>query len=148
MRSTLRHYTLELVIWRDIVELDFDHIIADFLADHAFVDNLISTSRKNLAENYALTTEFFDKQCGLPIAASTKAHRALGALQATEVAKLWTKETDLTAWEHIVLNERVYFPTGQAFCSTEPGWFRFTFAITKEQLVLALDRIGNSFKLD
>ncbi|KAJ1945045.1 hypothetical protein FBU59_002430, partial [Linderina macrospora] len=112
-----------------------DRLITEFLADHAFIDDLLATSKKNLAENYSMAADFFVKHnieyvpCSaghfvwfrMPIAASTKAYRALGTLQATEVAKSWTKEGDLAAFEHITLNERVYFPTGQAFSSTEPG---------------------------
>ncbi|KAJ1966311.1 hypothetical protein GGI12_000154 [Dipsacomyces acuminosporus] len=136
-----------------------DRLIAEFLSDHAFIDSLFVTSQKRLAENYGLVAEFFDSHqirylpCSaghfiwfrLPTSACTSALLSLGLIDATDVATTsWTKENELVVWENIILSDRLYIPPGQAFFSNEPGWFRLTFAISKEQLELTLKRLARA----
>ncbi|KAJ2386615.1 hypothetical protein GGI05_004331, partial [Coemansia sp. RSA 2603] len=138
-----------------------DRLISKFLSDHHFIDSMLKNSQRLLANNYAHAVEFFDIHriqyipCTaghfvwfrLPVKACTNTLLSLGLIKELDVSKTkWTVENEMIVWQHMVCEKHVFMPTGQAFCSPEPGWFRLTFAICKEQLDLALERIGNMIK--
>ncbi|KAJ1725078.1 hypothetical protein LPJ53_000729 [Coemansia erecta] len=138
-----------------------DRLISKFLSDHSFIDTMLKTSQRLLADNYAHTVEFFDIHgiqyipCTaghfiwfrLPVKACTNTLLSLGLIKESDVPDTkWTVENEMVVWQNMVCEKHIYMPTGQAFCSPEPGWFRLTFAICKEQLDLAFERLGNMIK--
>ncbi|KAJ1648597.1 hypothetical protein LPJ64_000179 [Coemansia asiatica] len=135
-----------------------DRLITKLLSDHEFIDSMLKISQRRLAENYVMAVDFLTSHgiryipCTaghfvwfqMPAKTCGKTHVKLGkASQSEAEATVWTVENELFVWEHMVRNERVYMPTGQAFFSPEPGWFRLTFAIDKDQLELAFKRLSN-----
>ncbi|KAJ2583051.1 hypothetical protein GGH95_001207 [Coemansia sp. RSA 1836] len=134
-----------------------DRMITSFLADHEFVDSLLVTSQRLLAENYKQTADFCTSHgiefipctaghfvwLRLPVRACAKTLQALGRITAAEAEKVqWSMYNELVVWENLICNERVFMPPGQAFSSVEGGWFRLTFSISKPELDLALDRLS------
>lgn len=134
-----------------------DRLIAELLSDHEFIDQLLITGQKNLAENYKHTVgfckdnnvEYFPCTAGhfvwirLPARACSKTLQSLGRIASDEVPKVkWSMYNELIIWESLISNERVYMPPGQIFCSKDAGWFRLTFAVSKPELKLALDRLS------
>ncbi|KAJ1878339.1 hypothetical protein H4R99_007563 [Coemansia sp. RSA 1722] len=135
-----------------------DRLIAKLLADHKFVDSMLETSQQRLADNYHSAIEFLASHdmryipCTaghfvwfqMPTKMCANTLVKLGKVAQNEVAgTTWTRENELVVWENMVRKDHVYMPTGQAFFSTEPGWFRLTFAIDKDQLALALKRLSS-----
>ncbi|KAJ2070194.1 hypothetical protein GGI01_001789 [Coemansia sp. RSA 376] len=134
-----------------------DRMITSLLSDHEFIDNLLVTSQKLLAENYKQTADFCTSNgiefipctaghfvwLRLPVRVCAKTLQALGRITAAEASKVqWSMYNELVVWENLICNERVYMPPGQAFSSVEGGWFRLTFSISKPELDLTLDRLS------
>ncbi|KAJ1892554.1 hypothetical protein LPJ66_006276 [Kickxella alabastrina] len=135
-----------------------DRIITKFLSDHTFVDSMLDISQRRLADNYAHTVEFFDAHniryipctaghfiwCRLPNSACAKALLSMDLISLADVPDTkWAVDNELVVWEKIVKQDHIYMPSGRAFCSNEPGWFRFTFAIDKDQLKVVLKRLAD-----
>ncbi|KAJ2820290.1 hypothetical protein IWW50_005107, partial [Coemansia erecta] len=133
-----------------------DRIITKFLADREYIDSMLQISQCMLASNYSILTEFLDQHAiryipctaghfvwlQLPISACAKTLRARGNISADETSDVkWTKESETMVWEELIDKHRVYIPAGQAFFSAEPGWFRLTFSIDKDELQVALGRL-------
>ncbi|KAJ2556669.1 hypothetical protein EV175_001847 [Coemansia sp. RSA 1933] len=136
-------------------------LLTMLLADHPFVDNLLHESHARLADNYAVAAAFFYVReiqyvaasaghfvwLRLPISACAKmlrntekacaCHCALAGLE-------WTKEREFDMAMHLMDRYALYMPPGQAFYSSEAGWFRFTFAICREELDIALQRLESA----
>ncbi|KAJ1809770.1 hypothetical protein LPJ56_004473 [Coemansia sp. RSA 2599] len=118
---------------------------------------MLAISQQRLADNYAVAVDFLASH-GIRYIPCTAGHFVwfqmpakvcantlvkLGKITQSEAATTaWTPENEIEVWESIVHKERVYIPAGQAFFSPEPGWFRLTFAIDKDQLVLAFKRLS------
>ncbi|KAJ2126864.1 hypothetical protein IW136_006560, partial [Coemansia sp. RSA 678] len=133
-----------------------DRIITKFLADREYIDSMLQISQGMLASNYQIITEFLNQHAfryipctaghfvwlQLPINACIKMLRARGDISADEANSVkWTKENEVMVWDDLVDKFRVYIPTGQSFFSAEPGWFRLTFSIGKDELQVGLDRL-------
>ncbi|KAJ2394992.1 hypothetical protein GGI23_004471 [Coemansia sp. RSA 2559] len=136
-------------------------------ADRPFIDRLLETSQERLADNYAVATAFlyvreikYVPAAGghfvwfrMPISACAKMLRHKGANHVCgcgpkgEKGKeelVWTKEREFDMAMYLMEKHSLYMPPGQAFFSSESGWFRFTFAICREELDIALKRLENS----
>lgn len=45
------------------------------------------------------------------------------------------------AWK--MIHNKLWLATGEAYRSEQPGWFRLTFAVDKEELQMGFDRYGH-----
>ncbi|KAJ1668681.1 hypothetical protein IW140_002031 [Coemansia sp. RSA 1813] len=132
-------------------------LLTQLFADRPFIDSLLETSQERLADNYAAATAFlyvheieYVQASGghfiwfrLPISACAKMIRNKEDNHACCGCKglVWTKEREFDMAMYLMDKHSLYMPPGQAFFSTEFGWFRFTFAICKEELDIALKRL-------
>ncbi|KAI8321728.1 PLP-dependent transferase [Martensiomyces pterosporus] len=116
-----------------------DRLITEFLSDHRFIDDMLAVSQKCLAENYQLVSSFFDSR-GIRYTPCSAGHFVWFQMPVSACTRA-LQENELAVWENIILENRVYMPSGRAFFSNEPGWFRLTFAIDREQLELTLQRL-------
>ncbi|KAJ2725555.1 hypothetical protein GGI07_001183 [Coemansia sp. Benny D115] len=97
-----------------------DRLIASLLADHSFIDSLLSVSQRRLAEHYKVTVDFLDAHgiryipCSaghfiwlqLPIAACNKVLLKQDKITLAQVPSTrWTVENELAVWENLVCNE-------------------------------------------
>ncbi|KAJ2524263.1 hypothetical protein GGI11_000942 [Coemansia sp. RSA 2049] len=129
-------------------------LLTQLFADHRFIDSMLETSQANLADNYADAASFlyvheveFVQASGghfiwfrMPISACAK---MLGhSADAPELA--WTRELEYQMTLHLMDEYALYMPPGQAFFSSDFGWFRFTFAICREELDIALKRLEDA----
>ncbi|KAJ2611002.1 hypothetical protein H4S08_003368 [Coemansia sp. RSA 1365] len=133
-----------------------DRLITKFLADREYIDSMLQISQSMLASNYKFVAEFLDQHAiryipctaghfiwlQLPISACINTLKKQDRLGDKDVADVkWTAENEMLVWEDITRNHCVYIPPGQSFFSVEYGWFRLSFSIDKDDLVIALDRL-------
>ncbi|KAK4226579.1 putative 1-aminocyclopropane-1-carboxylate synthase [Podospora fimiseda] len=139
-------------------------IWAGMLENQSFLNDFLETNQKQLAEQYAITTQFLDEQ-GIPYFANSNAGMFLWIdLRRLLCGMHWSEERlpDLTVRrlsaedkekylkkEQDIFNRcgenKVLLACGSAFSTEELGWFRLTFTPTRDALYVGLSRLKDVF---
>jgi aspartate/methionine/tyrosine aminotransferase len=117
-------------------------VITALLRDTESVDTILHQNRAALKRSAKLISDFltFHQIPNVPPAAGLYIWARLGCRSSS-------RQGDEPSWEDEArLNDRfeaagVSVGAGQGYCASEPGWFRITFAIPREELVEGLRRI-------
>ncbi|KAI9503701.1 pyridoxal phosphate-dependent transferase [Coemansia spiralis] len=135
-----------------------DRLITTLFSDHSFIDSMLQVSQIQLAENYKKAAKFLTDHnvsfipasaghfvwLQMPIHACIKMLSAAGDNSAVASEIKWTKEYEFDMTSNLLDNHALYMPPGHVFLSNEFGWFRFTFAIEKGELDIALSRLAGA----
>ncbi|KAI9635941.1 pyridoxal phosphate-dependent transferase [Dioszegia hungarica] len=118
-----------------------DIIWSSLLTDSTALTAFISENRRRLAEAHALTRGWFTAR-GVPVANSNAGHFIwvnLGGKLGFEEGEAGVKEEKKVFQE--LLDGGVYIAPGTAYHYDKPGWYRVTFSIARDNLLVGLGKI-------
>ncbi|ORY02997.1 PLP-dependent transferase [Basidiobolus meristosporus CBS 931.73] len=142
--------TLQALSMFNAIPNTSDHLMCQLLKDTTWVDWFIQENQRRLLENYTKTQELLERN-QIQYHPCTAGHFIWTDFTST-IQRIATthglEKSERILW-NAFLENGVYSSLGEAFHSSEPGYFRITFSIPWETLSLGLSRlirVVNSFE--
>ncbi|OMJ20904.1 putative inactive 1-aminocyclopropane-1-carboxylate synthase-like protein 2 [Smittium culicis] len=133
-----------------------DSITTRLLGDIDFIDGFIQTVQKNLLTSFERTTNYLNDK-NVPFVPGIagpflwinireqlfiwKNKNLKANEKRLESQSELTFDDEISMWNDILHNGRIYVTSGASYHSEEPGWIRLIFAIPWETMELGLDRL-------